>query len=73
MTLHGYMGLDSVAPFLKDSRAGVFVLCKTSNPTSEDFQTLYCSRTAGGQARYVTSGGIGTAALGGWSSYASET
>lgn len=51
VTLHGYMGLDSVAPFLKDSRAGVFVLCKTSNPTSEDFQTLHCSRTAGGQAR----------------------
>jgi orotidine-5'-phosphate decarboxylase len=51
VTLHGYMGLDSVAPFLKDARAGVFVLCKTSNPTSEDFQTLRCSRAAGGEAR----------------------
>jgi uridine monophosphate synthetase len=40
VTLHGYMGVDSVAPFMKDPRTGAFVLCKTSNPSSADFQTL---------------------------------
>lgn len=43
VTLHGYMGVDSVAPFMKDPRAGAFVLCKTSNPSSADFQTIPCS------------------------------
>jgi len=43
VTLHGYMGVDSIAPFMKDPRAGAFVLCKTSNPSSADFQTLPCS------------------------------
>ncbi len=43
VTLHGYMGVDSVAPFMKDPRAGAFVLCKTSNPSSADFQTLECT------------------------------
>ena len=51
VTLHGYMGLDSVEPFLKDPRAGVFVLCKTSNPTSADFQTLSCRRQPGDEPR----------------------
>jgi orotidine-5'-phosphate decarboxylase len=34
------MGIDSVAPFLKHGNRAVFVLCKTSNPSSNDFQTL---------------------------------
>lgn len=42
MTLHGYMGRDSVEPFLRDPRCGVFVLCKTSNPSSDDMQSLTC-------------------------------
>jgi uridine monophosphate synthetase len=40
VTLHPYMGKDSITPFIKDHTKGAFVLCKTSNPTSEDFQTL---------------------------------
>jgi len=43
VTLHGYMGVDSVAPFMRDPHAGAFILCKTSNPSSADFQTIPCS------------------------------
>lgn len=40
VTVSAYMGFDSVAPFLKDKNKSVFLLCKTSNNTSKDFQTL---------------------------------
>ncbi len=45
VTLHPYLGADSVAPFLKachPSRGGkaVFVLVRTSNPGAHDFQDL---------------------------------
>lgn len=49
VTLHPYLGLDSVQPFLKYCRAetgaatggrGVFVLVRTSNPGAKDFQDL---------------------------------
>ena len=32
------MGKDAIAPFIKQKEKGVFVLCKTSNPSSKDFQ-----------------------------------
>ena len=37
-TLSPYMGIDSITPFLEDSRFGIFVLCLTSNPGSNDLQ-----------------------------------
>jgi len=40
VTVNGYMGVDSVAPFAGDAARGVFVLCKTSNPSSNELQTL---------------------------------
>ena len=40
VTLSPFLGRDSVAPFLKFPGRGVFILCKTSNPGSCDFQTL---------------------------------
>jgi orotidine-5'-phosphate decarboxylase len=40
VTVSPYLGLDSVEPFLGDSDHGVFVLCRTSNPGSGDFQSL---------------------------------
>ena len=40
VTVSGYMGSDSISPFLKDASKGVFVLCKTSNPSSDELQTL---------------------------------
>ncbi|MBN2411855.1 orotidine-5'-phosphate decarboxylase [candidate division KSB1 bacterium] len=38
VTLNAYMGKDSAAPFLQDPEKGVFFLCLTSNPGSQDFQ-----------------------------------
>ena len=38
VTLNPYMGQDSIIPFLEYSKNGVFILCKTSNPSAADFQ-----------------------------------
>lgn len=45
LTLHPYLGSDSVAPFLKwcspeQGGRGVFILVRTSNPGAKDFQDL---------------------------------
>lgn len=40
VTVNPYLGWDSVGPFLHNEEKGVFVLCLTSNPSSQDFQ--YC-------------------------------
>ncbi|MBN1516247.1 orotidine-5'-phosphate decarboxylase [Candidatus Sumerlaeota bacterium] len=39
VTLSPYMGRDSLAPFFEFSAHGSFVLCATSNPGADDFQT----------------------------------
>lgn len=41
-TVNPYQGFDSVEPYLRDRSHGAFVLCKTSNPGSTDFQDLLC-------------------------------
>ncbi len=40
VTVNPYLGTDSVEPFLRHPDGGVFVLCRTSNPGSGDFQSL---------------------------------
>ncbi len=41
ITVNGYLGADGVLPFLEaDRQGGIFVLAKTSNPTSADVQDL---------------------------------
>ena len=43
LTVNPYLGLDSVEPFVKvaaERQAGIFILVKTSNPGSKDFQDL---------------------------------
>jgi orotidine-5'-phosphate decarboxylase len=40
VTLSPYLGGDSLAPFLRYAEKGCFVLCKTSNPGSDDLQDL---------------------------------
>ncbi len=40
VTVNPYLGTDSVEPFLRHTGHGVFVLCRTSNPGSGDFQML---------------------------------
>ncbi len=43
-TLNAYLGIDGVRPFLEHKEKGVFVLVKTSNPSSNDFQNLFSAR-----------------------------
>ncbi|OYR56045.1 orotidine-5'-phosphate decarboxylase [Halorubrum halodurans] len=40
ITVNPYMGRDSLQPFLDREDAGVFVLCRTSNPGGSDLQDL---------------------------------
>ncbi|MBA4178969.1 MAG: orotidine-5'-phosphate decarboxylase [Anaerolinea sp.] len=40
VTVNGYQGLDAVAPFLAYEGKGVYVLCRTSNESSREFQEL---------------------------------
>lgn len=40
VTVNGYMGTDSVSPFLEYKEKAVFVLVKTSNPSSSELQDL---------------------------------
>jgi len=47
-TVNPYMGLDSVAPFLRNAHQGAFILALTSNPGAKDFQYL----KAGGRPLY---------------------
>ncbi|RQG91086.1 orotidine-5'-phosphate decarboxylase [Natrarchaeobius halalkaliphilus] len=40
ITVNPYMGRDSLQPFLANEEAGVFILCRTSNPGGSDLQDL---------------------------------
>ncbi len=40
ITLNPYLGKDSIDPFLGYPEKGAFLLCKTSNPGSDDLQNL---------------------------------
>ena len=40
VTLNPYLGFDSVEPFIEHWERGVFILCRTSNPSAVDFQNL---------------------------------
>jgi uridine monophosphate synthetase len=50
VTLHPYLGRDAIEPFIQDPERGVFLLCKTSNPGSDDLQSLTLNS---GEALYV--------------------
>lgn len=43
-TINAYLGIDGVKPFLEYKEKGVFILVKTSNPSSNDFQNLFSAR-----------------------------
>lgn len=40
ITVHPYLGREAMKPFLENKDKGVFVLVKTSNPGSDEFQNL---------------------------------
>ncbi len=43
-TINAYLGIDGVKPFLDYKEKGVFILAKTSNPSSSDFQNLFSAK-----------------------------
>jgi orotidine-5'-phosphate decarboxylase len=45
VTLHPYMGFDSIEPFIQDPENGAFILTLTSNKGASDFQTLQIGPT----------------------------
>ena len=49
VTANPYMGGDTLAPFLDYADRCVFVVCRTSNPGSGDFQSLSVTRPNGEQ------------------------
>lgn len=40
VTLHPYLGEEAIRPFLEMKDKGIIILCKTSNPGSDEFQNL---------------------------------
>src|SRR3989344_439124 len=40
ITVHPYLGFESLKPFLDQKDKGIFVLCRTSNPGAGEFQDL---------------------------------
>jgi len=46
-TVNPYLGFDSVEPFIDYPDKGVFILCRTSNASAIDFQSLRCETEAG--------------------------
>ena len=45
ITVNPYMGRDSIEPFIENPEKGVFVLCRTSNPSAKDIQDLKISNS----------------------------
>ena len=46
-TVNPYLGFDSVEPFIQFTDRGVFILCRTSNASAVDFQSLSCESEMG--------------------------
>jgi uridine monophosphate synthetase len=40
ITLNPYLGRDAIDPFLKTEGRGLMIVCHTSNPSADEFQTL---------------------------------
>ena len=51
-TVSPYLGFDSVEPFIKYKDRGVFILCRTSNASALDFQSLRCQTDSGYQSLF---------------------
>jgi len=47
VTLHAYLGRDSVAPFLKYGGRGAIIVCRTSNPGAAELQDYVLEGTDG--------------------------
>lgn len=52
VTLSPFMGFDSIAPYLKHHGKGAFLLCRTSNPGGDDFQSQRLTGVVGAPLLY---------------------
>ena len=52
VTVHAYLGRDSLAPFLEREDRGALVVCRTSNPGARDLQDLRVADDSGSVALY---------------------
>lgn len=50
VTLSPYMGKDSITPFIENAQKGVFILCRTSNPSAVDLQNQLINDGSSDQA-----------------------
>ncbi len=46
-TVNPYLGFDAIEPFLQYAEKGTIILCRTSNSSAKDFQSLLCQTPAG--------------------------
>ena len=46
-TVNPYLGFDSIEPFIQYRDKGIFILCRTSNASAVDFQSLHCEAEPG--------------------------
>ena len=51
VTVHPYLGRDAVEPFLAYRDRGVFLVCRTSNPSARELQDLAATPSFGGDTR----------------------
>ena len=51
-TVNPYQGFDTIEPFLRRPGKGIFVVCRTSNPSSGQFQDLVVSNGRGETTLY---------------------
>lgn len=51
-TVNPYLGADTIGPFLRHPGKGIFVVCRTSNPSSGQFQDLIVSNGRGASTLY---------------------
>ena len=61
LTVNGYLGTDGIAPFLEDCKQydkGIFVLVKTSNPSSGELQNLNWGKDSIGKYGYSAVGAV---------------
>lgn len=52
ITVNPYLGEEALLPFLNYTDKGIFVLCRTSNPASDEFQNLDVIARAEEEARW---------------------
>jgi orotidine-5'-phosphate decarboxylase len=51
-TVNPYLGFDAVEPFLQYADKGIIILCRTSNASAVDFQSLSCITPTGNRPLY---------------------